>query len=210
MVDGNGVLETDYLAAGGEQALADRFSFYRERLERMVEYRLDRRLLGRIDSADILQDAYLEIARRIGEYLANPAVSFFVWARQITWQTLLAAHRRHLGQKRHAGRDVSLLQGGTAATSSFPLADRLVARLTSPSHVVMRAERMARLHEVIERMDDIDREILLLRHFEQLNNSEAAEILGLKKTAASNRYVRALRRLKDTLDGVSDFRGSVG
>jgi RNA polymerase sigma-70 factor (ECF subfamily) len=203
--DSASVAERLTLTESDSQAVAELFSQYRDRLERMVEYRMDRRLVGRVDPADVVQDAYLEVARRVPQYLAAPTVSFFVWARQITWQTLLATHRRHLGLKRHAGRDVSLRDGNSSTTSAYLLVEQLAAQLTSPSHVAIRAERLQRLRTAIASMDDTDREILVLRHFEQAGNAEAAEILGLKKTAASNRYVRALKRLKEILDQTPEF-----
>lgn len=202
--------ELTYLRTGGQDALADLFSKYRNQLERMVEFRLDRRLYGRVDAADVLQEAYLEVARRIGEYLDNPSVSFFVWIRQITWQVLLMTHRRHLGaQMRDAGREVALGGGAYTGATSLSIAAQLVAHLTSPSQAAIRQERLERLRAALETMDEIDREVLALRHFEQLSNNEVAEILGLQKTAASNRYVRALKRLKEILDSVPGMREDV-
>jgi RNA polymerase sigma-70 factor (ECF subfamily) len=188
------------LRSGGEQSLADLFSKHRGRLERIVGLRLDPRLLGRVDPADVVQEAYIEVARRMDDFLAAPSVAFFVWLRQITWQTLLNVHRRHLGQKRNAGQDISLhgLHQDQSATS--PLVQQLAGSLTSPSQAAMRNERMALLQQAIASMDRLDREILALRHFEQLSNIEVAQILGIKKTAASNRYVRALKRLRQYLD----------
>ncbi len=191
--------ELEFLNSDTAEAVAELFSRYRGRLLRMVTLRLDRRLYGRIDAADVLQEAYLEVSRRIDSYLSDPRVSFFVWARQITWQTLLTAHRRHFGQKRNPGHEQRGRWDSCGDETSFPLAEQLVGQLTSPSQAAMRAERLTHLRTAIDAMDETDREIIALRHFEQLGNSEAAEILGLKETAASNRYVRALTRLKQTL-----------
>ncbi len=188
------------LRSGGERSLADLFSKYRSRLERMVEFRLDPRLLGRVDPADVVQEAYIEVAHRLGDYLAAPNVTLFVWLRQITWQTLLNIHRRHLGQKRNAGQDISLHGVHRTQSASCPLVEQLAGDLTSPSQAAIRNERMALLQQAIESMDQIDREILALRHFEQLSNIEVAQILGIKNTAASNRHVRALKRLREYLD----------
>ncbi len=200
------------LRRGDHDALAQLFSKYRDRLERMVGFRLDPRLLGRVDPADVVQEAYIEVARRVDDFLKDPTVSLFVWLRQITWQTLLNVHRRHLGQKRNAAQEVSLqvsLQGGQhGPTSAFPLAQQLAGSLTSPSQAAIRNERMTLLRKAIAGMDRMDREILALRHFEQLDNGEVAEILGIRKTAASNRYVRALRRLRGCLDATSGWNES--
>ncbi len=194
------------LRLGGQQSLADLFSKYRSRLERMVEFRLDPRLLGRVDPADVVQEAYLEVARRIDVFLAAPSVTLFVWLRQITWQTLLNIHRRHLGQKRNAGQDISLHGAERGQSASCELVQQLAGSLTSPSQAAIRNERMTLLRQAIGSMDPMDREILALRHFEQLSNIEVAEILGIKKTAASNRYVRALKRLRVCLDTSSALR----
>lgn len=198
--------ELDRLKGGGEQAVAELFSKYRDRLERMVSFRLDRRLYGRLDADDVLQEAYLEIARRIGDYLKDPYASFFVWARQITWQTLLMAHRRHLGvQKRDAGLEVALHRRGAGDATSMSLAAHLVAHLTSPSQAVMREERYAQLRQALQKMDEIDREVLALRHFEHLGNNEVAEVLGIQPKAASNRYIRALKRLQEIVTAMPEI-----
>ncbi len=191
------------LQSGGEERLAELFSGYRDRLERMVQIRLDPRLLGRVDPADVVQEAYIEVARRIDGFLAAPCVNLFVWLRQITWQTLLNIHRRHLGQKRNAGQDVSLHGAHGDLSTTLPLIQQLAGSITSPSQAAIRSERLAMLQEAIGNMDPIDREILALRHFEQLSNVEVAQVLGIKKTTASNRYVRALKRLRECLDASS-------
>lgn len=198
--------ELDQLNRGGEQAVAELFSKYRSRFERMVSFRLDRRLYGRIDADDVLQEAYLEVSRRIGDYLQQPYASFFIWARQITWQTLLMAHRKHLGvQKRDAGLEVGLHRRGAGEGTSLSLAAHLVAHLTSPSQAVIREERYAQLREALQKMDEIDREVLALRHFEHLGNNEVAEVLGIQPKAASNRYIRALKRLQEIVNSMPDI-----
>lgn len=181
--------------------MADLYSQYRPQLERMVDFRMDRRLLGRVDAADILQDSYIEIARRVDSFLKDPQVSFFVWTRQITWQTLMMTHRSHLGaKKRDVRQEVRWHGNGFGDGTSVSLASRLVGDVTSPSQGVIRDEQATRLRTALESMDSIDREVLALRHFEQLSNKEVAEVLNLGKTAASNRYVRALERLKIIMD----------
>ncbi len=198
--------ELTVLRSGGKETLAAVFLQYRDRLERMVGYRLDPRLLGRIDPDDVVQEAYIQVARRIDAFLAAPTVSLFVWLRQITWQTLLDIHRRHLGQKRNAGQEVALHRQDQDTSTACPLAQQLAGSLTSPSQAAMRNERMTMLQNAIGRMDDTDREVLALRHFEQLSNGEVAEVLNITKTAASNRYMRALKRLRKCLDACQASR----
>lgn len=195
----------DRLVNGGDAAVAELFSEYQPRLDRMVEFRLDRRLRGRVDASDVIQEAYIEVARRIDDYTSNPTVAFYVWVRQITWQTLVSVHRRHLGQKRHPRMEVRLAPR-TPNDTTFSIAQALVAQLTSPSGVAQRQEEYNQLREALASMDDTDREVLALRHFEQLGNNEVAEILGIGRTAASNRYVRAVKRLGDVLASLPDFQ----
>jgi RNA polymerase sigma-70 factor (ECF subfamily) len=191
---------------GDPQALVALFTRYRDRLRRMVRLRLDRRLQGRLDPSDVLQDAYLDVAKRAGEYVANPSVPVFLWLRLITGQRLMALHRHHLGtQMRDAGQEVSLHRGALPQATSVSLAALLLGRLTSPTQAAQRAEMQIRLQEVINAMDPIDREVLTLRHFEELSNVETAQVLGIQKAAASNRYLRALKRLKDTLASMPGY-----
>ncbi len=185
---------------GDERALAELFSSHRDRLWRMVQARLDRRLRGRVDPDDILQEAYLDATRRIAHFPGEGGMSSFLWLRLIVGQTLVDVHRRHLDARmRDAGRDVSIARGGAPGASSVSLAGQLVAHLTSPSRAAMRSEMEAQLGRAIDSLDPIDREVLVLRHFEELTNSEVAEVLGLQQKAASIRYVRAAARLKAIL-----------
>jgi RNA polymerase sigma-70 factor (ECF subfamily) len=198
--------ELKQLLDGGEAALADAFSEHRDRLGRMVKFRLDRRLRGRIDPDDVLQDAYIEIARRIQDYLAAPNVSFYVWIRQITWQTLIDCHRVQMGLKRDPKQEVRLGRRSCNNATTFSIAQALLGNLTSPSAAAIRQEEIDGLYVALDGMDEIDREVLALRHFEHLENGEVAEVLGLSRTAASNRYVRALTRLGKTLSSLSGFK----
>ena len=131
---------------------------------------------------------------------------FFLWLRLLTGQRLLAIHRRHFKAKmRDAGQEIALQQGAMPPASSASLAARLLGRLTTPSQAAVRAELRLRLQEALNGMNEIDREMLVLRHFEELSNGEAAEVLGLQPAAASNRYVRALKRLRSILAGMPGF-----
>ena len=208
MADESGELQDQLrrLAAGDQQALAELFARYRDRLRRMVKLRLDRRLQGRIDASDVLQEAYVDVAQRAAEYAASPTMPVFLWLRFLTGQRLLMVHRRHLGAKmRDAGQEVSLYRGALPQASSVSLAAQLLGRMTSPSLAAVRAEMQLKLQEALNGMDPIDREVLTLRHFEELSNAETAAVLGLQKAAASNRYIRALKRLKDVLSSMPGF-----
>jgi RNA polymerase sigma-70 factor (ECF subfamily) len=191
------------LGDGDAQAVAELFARYRDRLRRMVRLRMDRRLQGRIDPSDVLQEAFLDVAKRAGEYVANPSMPPYLWLRFLTGQRLFALHRQHLGAKmRDAGQEVSLYRGALPQASSISLAAQLLGRLTSPTQAAVRAEMQIRLQEALNSMDALDREVLTLRHFEELSNNETAQVLGIQKAAASNRYIRALKRLKEILSSV--------
>jgi RNA polymerase sigma-70 factor, ECF subfamily len=195
------------LEGGDEQALADLFTRHRERLRRMIRLRLDRRLQGRLDSSDVLQDTYVEVARRAKDYVAQPTMPPFLWLRFLTGQTLQALHRHHLKvHMRDAGHEVSLRRAVPRA-SSVSLAEMLLGRLTSPTRAARRAEMQLKLQELLNSMEPLDREVLALRHLEELSNGEVAHVLGLTKTAASNRYIRALERLKDLLKATPELNG---
>lgn len=194
------------VAAGDKTALDELFSRYRDRLKRMVRLRMSRRLQGRVDDSDVLQESYLEISRKLSEYLNNPSVPFFLWLRHMTGLKLAEIHRRHLGtQMRDADREVSLHRGALPEADSVSLAAHFLGQLTSPSEAAMKAEMRIKLQEVLNSMDPMDREVIALRHFEQLSGNEAAEVLGLSKTGASSRYVRAMTRLKTILAQFPEF-----
>lgn len=198
--------DEELLAAAGngdEGALAVLVERYRGRLERMVRLRMDRRLQGRVDPADVVQDAYLAIRGKFSQYSADPRLPFFLWLRLEVGQKLVDVHRFHLGTKmRDAGQEVSLHRGALPQVSSMSLAEHLLGRLTTASHAAMRVELKLRVQEALNSMDAHDREVLILRHFEELNNAETAHVLGIKPSAAVNRYVRALKRLKDVFQGM--------
>lgn len=194
---------------GGDQtALATMFDRHRGRLEKMVRLRLDCRLQGRIDPSDVLQEAFVDASRRLPEYASNPVMSLFLWLRFLTSQRLYLLHRQHFGPTRNAVREVSLYSGALPQADSVSLAQQLLGRLTTPSQGAIRVETQVRVQDALNAMDPTDREVLALRHFEELTNKETAAVLGLQQTAASNRYVRALRRLKEILSTVPGLGGA--
>jgi RNA polymerase sigma-70 factor (ECF subfamily) len=172
-----------------------------ERLRRMLRLRLDPRLRPRVDEDDVLQEVLLEASQRMDAYLKEPTMPFFVWLRFLGVQRVAALHRHHLGvQGRDVRREVRLDRSPLPGAQSTVMAARLAARLTSPSQGAARAELHLRLQRTLDGMDARDREILALRHFEQLTNAEAAHVLELEVSAASKRYSRALARLRMALD----------
>ena len=192
--------------AGDQPALAELFACHRDKLRRMVQLRLDHRLAGRVSPSDVLQEAYIDALKRIDHYFEKPDQPFFGWLRLVVGQRLADVHREHLAQKRDVGHEVPIHRGGPGADSAC-LAACLLGSGTSPSNAAARTESFGRLEEALEQMDALDREVLALRHFEELGNADTAEILGIQPAAASKRYVRALARLKQILETIPGFGG---
>ncbi|TWT30392.1 ECF RNA polymerase sigma factor SigW [Posidoniimonas corsicana] len=199
------------LVDGDDAALGEAFALHRERLRTGLVFRMDRRLRGRLDPDDILQEAFLQASTRLDHFRGtvekDPDSSLFVWLRLISTQTLIDAHRRHIGAKmRDAGREVHRGPSRNAVATSVSLADCLLGHLTSPSQAAIREELGARLQDAIATMSENDQEIIALRHFEELTNGEVAEALGIEVKAASIRYVRAIKRLKEVVDGIPGMK----
>ena len=196
----------DRAARGDQAALGELCEVHRESLVRIIQFRLDAKIRSRVDAGDVVQEAIIEAMARFQDYLAQQEDwPFFVWLRYITLQKLAQFHRRHLKVKaRDASRDVSIFASPQFTATSVMLANQLVKQQTSPSMAAARTEQRQRIQLALESMDGIDREVLALRQFEHLGNSDVASVLQISQTAANNRYVRALQRLKRIMDDVSD------
>lgn len=190
----------DRAAKADRAAIGELFHQHCDRLRRLIKLRLDHRLHGRLDPSDVLQETFLEYARALPEYVKNPEAPFYLWLRCITGRKLRALHRKHLGTRmRDAGREVSIRGGALPEASSVSLAAQLLGKITTPSQATLRAELQMQIQEALQEMEPLDREVLALRHYEQLSNRETAFVLELSEAAASIRFIRALRRLKDIL-----------
>ncbi len=201
------VAETQALLEGVEQhdarAIERLWQRHREPLRRMIGLRLDHALARRVDASDVVQEVMLKANQRLPEYLRNPVMPFHLWLRQIARDHMIDQHRRHrVAAARSVDREQALgcAPGGAFADrSSFDLAAQLRDAELTPAAAAIRREVQVRFHAALDRLDEADREILLLRHFEQLSNVEAARTLGLSEPAAGMRHLRALRRLRDIL-----------
>lgn len=190
-------------ADGDEAALTSLFEQYRQRLKNMVRVRLNQNLRGRVDESDVVQDAYVEAAKRLNKYATTPDAPFFLWLRKITAQRIIHVHRVHLGAKaRDARLEVELHRQRAPMATSVALAEVLLGGFSSPTQAAVKAETRLALQESLAKLSDLDREILSLRHFEFLTNGEAAEELGIDSSTASKRYLRALQRLKLILEEI--------
>lgn len=185
-------------ADGDESALKQLFERHNEKLTKGIRLRLNTRVSVRCAVSDVIQETYIEISKRIADYVANPAVPFHVWLRRIAGQKLTDAHRRHaVADRRTVYREVPASQGADASES---LAQFLAVANTTPSMAAIRKELQSHLREALNQMDETDRELLVLRHFEHFSNHEAAAVLEIDPSAASTRYVRALQKLRRILD----------
>jgi RNA polymerase sigma-70 factor (ECF subfamily) len=196
--------ETDRLldeARRGEADAVERLlTAHREPLRRMIGLRLDPALAARIDASDVVQDVLIEAHRRLREYLKNPAMPFHLWLRHIAKDHVIDAHRRHRqAQRRSLDREQPIVPAFLADHSSYELAGQLLDPELTPATEAIRREMQRRLDASIAELDDDDREIILLRHREQLANQDVAHALGLSEAAASMRYLRAVRRLRAAL-----------
>jgi RNA polymerase sigma-70 factor (ECF subfamily) len=192
-------------ASGGDiDAWGTLLARHRERLQNAVSFRLDPRLRGRIDAADVIQDAFIAATARQSEFFRKSSQSLFLWLRWMVGNTLLYLHRHHLGaQMRDARREVSpCYNADDEHNTRTALVAQLTGGATGPATAAGRAELHARLKEALDMMDPTDSEVLALRHYEQLTSAEAAQVLGIQERAAAKRYTRALERLREILSGM--------
>lgn len=192
---------------GDELAIEQLLTRHREALKRMIDMRLDKRVAQRVDVSDIVQEVLVEASRRLQIYLENPAMPFHLWIRQIAKDRIIDAHRRHrVSAKRSVDRERRLEVQGTLDASTIELAGQLLDPELTPAAKATQREMALQVQACIEQLEDRDRDILLMRHYEQLTNQEVAVTLGLTEPAASMRYLRALKRLRSIIAGeTSDF-----
>ena len=190
-------------ASGGDrEALNALLERHRDALCRMIHLRIDPALAPRLDASDIVQEVLLDASERLGEYARKNPMPFHLWLRRIALDRLIDAHRRHrLAKKRSVDRERSIDRGRYDRQSSVQLMHELEDRRLTPASAAMRRELARRFQQALETLTEDDREIVLMRHFEHLSNSEAASALGLSEAAAGMRHLRALRRLRTTLGG---------
>lgn len=196
---------TDELLAdakrGDTDAVDQLLDRHRKALRRMIEMRLDQRVTRRVDVSDVLQDVLIEASRRLQSYLDHPPMAFHLWIRQIARDRIIDAHRRHaVSAKRSVEREMSLTAPAKLDQSSVELAGQLRDGDLTPAAAATQREIALQLEQAIHQLRDQDREIILMRHYEQLSNLEVAQALGLTEPATSMRYLRALRRLRELLN----------
>lgn len=183
--------------AAAVERLLDR---HRDALRRLVKMRLDQKIQRRIDVSDVVQDVLVEANRRLQDYLAAPGMPFHLWLRQIAKDRIIDAHRRHRGSaKRSVDREQVLAGGLDPDESRHDWIGQINDPELTPAAAVAQKEMTALVERAIAMLDEHDAEIVVMRHYEQLSNQEAAQALGLSEPAASMRYLRAVRRLRDIL-----------
>jgi len=188
------------LANNREESFAQFFQQANERLRRIAHFRLDYRLQGRVSESDVIQETYVRAAQRLERYIDNPEVPFFVWLRTELHQKLIEVHRMHFGAGKRDIRKEQVIHRANTGQTSIALAAHLVGQMTSVTQLVQRAEQIDTLQTALGEMNEMDREIIALRHFEELSNLETAEILGIDASAASKRYLRALKRMRQIFE----------
>lgn len=186
---------------GDGSAINQLLDCHRQAVRRMIDLRMDQLIKRRVDASDLVQEVMLEANRRLEDYLQNPVMPFHLWLRQMAKDRLIDAHRRHRGAaRRSVDREQPLVSAATDA-SSLNLVAQLQDDELTPAAAATWHELQHRFQQACERLEDLDQEIIFLRHFELLNNGEAARVLGLSPQAASMRYLRAMRRLRELMDG---------
>lgn len=187
-------------AGDGETAATEElFVKHRDRLRQMIAVRMDPRLAARVDPSDIVQETLVEASRKLPEYLQDQPLPFYPWLRQIAWDRLVDLHRRHVqAQKRAVGRES--WRQMLPDRSTMALADRLLASGTTPSGHFLREELRDRMQAALAELPPRDREVLVLRHLEQLSTCEIASVMGMKEGAVKTRHLRALQRLRGLLN----------
>ena len=190
------------LARGGDEAAVNQLiERHRNALRHLVRMRLDKKIQRRVDVSDVVQDVLIEANRRLQGYLENPAMPFHLWIRHIARDRIIDAHRRHRGSaKRSVDREQPMVIPGGFDQSSIILASQLMDGEKTPAARTLEKELARRVEEAITELDDVDAEVIVMRHYEQLTNQEIAQALGLTEPAASMRYLRAVRRLRDMLN----------
>lgn len=188
------------LADDRDETFAEFFQVTQDRLKRIVQFRLDYRLRGRVSESDVIQETYVRAAKRLDRYVDNPEVPFFVWLRSELHQKLIELHRMHFGAGKRDIRRERFIHHANTQQTSVALAAHLIGQMTSASQLLERAEQIESLQRSLEEMNEVDREVIALRHFEELSNVETAEILGIEPSAASKRYLRALKRMRQIFD----------
>jgi RNA polymerase sigma-70 factor (ECF subfamily) len=185
----------------GDRAARDRLlGRHRQRLRNLIALHLDPRIAARIDPSDVVQESLAEADRRLADYLGSRPLPFYPWLRRLALQRLTDLHRLHLrSQERSVRREEARLPL-LSDDSVQRLAGRLVARGSNPSAGLHRRDLRERLRAALSRLAERDREVLILRHLEQLSVKEIASVLGITEGAVKVRHVRALERLRLALD----------
>jgi RNA polymerase sigma-70 factor (ECF subfamily) len=187
-------------AAEGDRVACGRLlESYRSRLRRMVELHMDRRLAARLDGSDVVQEALIDAVQKLPSYLQNRPVALYPWLRKLAWERLIQLHRRHLyAHKRSVAREERWIPS-LRDDSALELAERLFARGSSPSSRLRREEVRVRVLTALARLSGSDREVLVLRHLEQLTPREIAAVLDVSEAVVYTRHLRALERIREFL-----------
>jgi RNA polymerase sigma-70 factor (ECF subfamily) len=196
----------DLAIAGDQSALAELFAEYRPRLKRMVALRMDGRVRARLDASDVVQEAFVDVCDKLNKYAEHDSFPFFLWLRMVTGDRLAQLHRKHLGaKKRNAGREISLDRACVPGASSIHLASHLAGQFTSVDRGLIGHEISKQIEASLNTMDECDREVIAMRHFEELSVEEISLLLEITPSGVSKRYARAIRKLTIALNANSSI-----
>lgn len=192
----------DAAREGDAEAVNQLLDRHRNGIRRLIELRLDRKVQQRVDVSDVVQEVLVEASGRLEKYLDDPVMAFHLWLRQIAWDHIIDTYRRHrVSAKRSMDREQPMHSSPDGVDeSSVDLAIQLCDPAMTPAAIATQREIAARVEAAILRLDEPDREVIMMRHYEHLSNLEIAEVLGLNPPAASMRYLRAVRRLRTVLE----------
>lgn len=192
------------VSEGDAEALQSLLQRCRARLKQMVQLRISQQLERRVDASDIVQEALLQAAMNVGDYQYDPTRPFYLWIRRIAEHKLIEAHRRHfVAAKRDVRKEVDALPNEPLSVNSHSLAKHLIISSgSSPPSKAMKAEAREMIQNGLDALEPVEQEVLVLHHFEQLSMSEIGQVLGISKSAASKRYLKALDRFRDVIQKV--------
>lgn len=176
--------------------LAELWLEHRERIARLLVLRMPAVLQRRVGIDDLLQETYLACGKRLEFLRAEPEVPMYAKLRRLALQTLADMERRHLG----AGKRDAMREYAPEDASMMDAWAQFADSISSPRSHMERVERQQQIRLLLTQLSPADREILELRHFEELSNGECAAVLGIEVKAASIRYVRAVKRFRELIE----------
>ena len=179
---------------------------YRQKLTRVISFRIDPRVSARVDPADIVQETLIEAHQRLPTFLERDGYSFYVWVRAIAISRLQDVHRKHIGALRRSVEREEMMPPILPDESVWQLADRIAGSAITPSAEVRKCETIAQLKHALGQLEDGEREVLILKYLEELATPEIAAIQEVTERTVRRRHRQAIEKLGRLLRSVGlDF-----